>query len=657
MLFTPFAIGPLTLKNRLVALPVFTGYALPDGRVSDLLIGHYASLAESGVAMVVVANASVSADGVVAVNNLRIDRDDFIPALARLARAIQKGGALAVLQLNHGGRFAKTGQPLSPSALDTAHIPFNIASLKDFMNFFPLEERFGLTRDFMQRLAAWTQPMLAGQREGIVTAFGDAAARACEAGFDAVELHGATGYLLTQFLSAFTHKDLSGAALSFSARMHYPVRIVQEVKRRLPAGFPLGFRLLLREGVPGGIDLEEAFDFAARLETEGVSYFSPSVGTYQSMFTPEVRAAMSRLAYLRDDALALKKRVRTPVIVSGRVQTPALAEQLLAEGAGDLIGLGRVLRVDPEWVVKARSGKAARACRDCYLCLKRVVLDQGFVCARWSRWRQARTDLEQRLLKRDLYRSLWVAAGSEDLDALRGPMAAAMIPARPGIRTTVLFLQAADPDPGFDAGGSAFIEWSRAMWDRRRVKAGELTHTVRRLQGPADEEVGAELTQGGYGTVLFARNPAEPWRERFLYRHRAKTVCLLGSHPRWSEVLIALDLGLVSLFVLRNLAHTLVPNPVFKFDFIHVLQGKEVEARRRWDEIRRILGWEEHVALRLVPPTGNVAGDILRELRAGGHGTLVMGKRGLSRIKRLFLGSVSAAVLQGLDTQTLILID
>jgi len=414
----------------------------------------------------------------------------------------------------------------------------------------------------------------------------------------------------------------------------------------------------LRSGQPGfqlpADSIAEALDFAARLEAEGGELFF-SVGRYLPVHVHARRAGGHVPA--GDDALALKKRVCRPVIVSGRVQMPALAEQLLAEGAGDLIGLGRVLSVDPEWVVKARAGKAVRACRNCYLCLRRIVLDQGFVCVRWSRWRQARTDLEQRLLKRDLYRSLWVAAGSEDLDVLRGPMAAAMIPARPGIRTTVLFLQAANPDPGFDAGGSAFIEWSRAMWDRRGAKAGELTHTVRRLQGPADEEVGAELIQGGYGTVLFARNPAEPWRERFLYRHRAKTVCLLGSHPRWSEALIALDLGLVSLFVLRNLAHTLVPNPVFKFDFIHVLQGKEVEARRRFDEIRRILGWEEQVALRMVPSMGNVAGDILRELRAGGHGTLVMGKRGLSRIKRLFLGSVSAAVLQGLDTQTLILID
>ncbi|MCK7503534.1 MAG: hypothetical protein MZV70_05110 [Desulfobacterales bacterium] len=121
-----------------MALPVFSGYALPDGRASELLIEHYAALARSGVAMVVVANAAVAADGAVAVNNLRADADEFIPGPGSGWRARSSAqGALAVLQLNHGGRFAKTPQPLAPSALDAAHIPFHLASLKEFMELLP----------------------------------------------------------------------------------------------------------------------------------------------------------------------------------------------------------------------------------------------------------------------------------------------------------------------------------------------------------------------------------------------------------------------------------------------------------------------------------------------------------------------------------------
>src|SRR5512144_1797312 len=121
MLFTPFRLGPCTLKNRLVALPVFSGYARPDGRVSELLIDHYQRLSQSGVAMVVVANAAVAADGVVAVNNLRADQDECLPGLRRLAQAIKSRATVAVLQLNHGGCFAKTPRPLTPSGLDAAH--------------------------------------------------------------------------------------------------------------------------------------------------------------------------------------------------------------------------------------------------------------------------------------------------------------------------------------------------------------------------------------------------------------------------------------------------------------------------------------------------------------------------------------------------------
>jgi 2,4-dienoyl-CoA reductase (NADPH2) len=366
---------------------------------------------------------------------------------------------------------------------------------------------------------------------------------------------------------------------------------------------------------------------------------------------------MAPPAYLRQDTLALKQRVRTPVIVSGRVLTPALAEELLAEGAGDLIGLGRVLRTDPAWVRKARAGGAVRTCRNCNLCLRRVVLDQGFVCSRWPHLIQSRTDFEQRLLKRDPGRNLWVVAAAVDLDVLQTPAAAAMLPARPAAVTTVLFLRTGDHRPGFEERIPGFIEWLTAKQRRRGHAESALGHKIIETEDPPDEAIGVELQQGGYGSVLLAGNPDEPWRERFLYRHRAKAVSLVGAHPRWPHVLVFLDLSLTSLFVLRNLEQSLMPNPAFQLDFIHVLQGTEEAARRRWNEMQKILGWDTPAELGFVPMTGNAAESILREIQQRDCGTVVLGKRGLSRIKRLFLGSVSAAVLHGLGGRTLVLID
>ncbi len=657
MLFTSFRLGPCTLENRLVALPVFSGYARPDGRASELLIEHYASLARSGVAMVVVANAAVAADGRVAVNNLRADADEFLPGLERLASAIKRQGAVAVLQLNHGGRFAKTLHPLAPSALDAAHIPFHLARLKEFMEFFPLEHRFGLTRDFMQRVSAWNRSMSADEKESAVAEFGEAAGRACAAGFDAIELHGATGYLLTQFLSGFSHKDASGSPAGFDERIRFPLQVVREVKRRLPDGFLFGFRLLLREWVPDGIDLGEALSFAEKLAAEGVGYFSPSVATYHSMFLPEVRAITARPGYLREDSLALKKRVPVPVIVSGRVLTPTLAEELLAEGAGDLIGLGRVLRADPRWVFKARSGRPATACRNCNLCLRGVVLEHGFTCTCWPAGVREKADFEQRLLQRDTAKTLWIVAGARDLDIMRTPVAAAGIPARPGTSTTVLFLKTADPELDFDKNVAGFTAWSRALWQRRGIADERLSHKVMAIQESPESLVGAEMTQGGFGAIILGRNHLELWRERFLYQQRAKAVSLIGTHPHWSKVLVPLDLGLASLFVLRHLEQSFMAHTEFKLDFLHVIQGGEARAAKRWREIQKILGWQAPVPLRMVPRTGDVAATILNEIRNGDFGTLVMGKRGLSRIKQLLLGSVSAAVLQSLTTQTLLLID
>jgi 2,4-dienoyl-CoA reductase (NADPH2) len=509
----------------------------------------------------------------------------------------------------------------------------------------------------MQRLASWSRPLTAGERQRVILDFGDAADRAAAAGFEAVELHGATGYLLTQFLSGFSHKDASGAPMDFETRLRFPLEVVREVRRRLPAEVLLGWRLLLCEWVPDGIGLEEALALAARLEAEGVDYFSASVGTYHSMFTSEVHAFMARPAYLRQDVLALKRRVRTPVIVSGRVLTPALAEELLAEGAGDLIGLGRVLRTDPAWVRKARSGGAVRTCRNCNLCLRRVVLDQGFICMRWPHLTQSRTDFEQRMLKRDPDRSLWVVAAAADLDVLQTPAAAALLPARPAAATTVLFLKRGGRPAGFEERIPGFIEWLASEKRRRGIAESKLVHRIADTEDPPDEAIGVELQIGGHGSVLLAGNPEESWRERLLYRHRAKAVSLIRAHPRWPQVLVFLDLSLTSLFVLRNLEYSFMRNPALRLDFIHVLQDAESKARRRWKEMQKILRWETPAELGMIPMTSSVAESILREVHRRDCGTVVLGKRGLSRIKRLFLGSVSAAVLHGLGDRTLVLID
>jgi 2,4-dienoyl-CoA reductase (NADPH2) len=118
-----------------------------------------------------------------------------------------------------------------------------------------------------------------------------------------------------------------------------------------------------------------------------------------------------------------------------------------------------------------------------------------------------------------------------------------------------------------------------------------------------------------------------------------------------------LDLGLASLLVLHHLKQTLMGQPEFQLDFLHVRQGEAPEALKRWRDIHNILGWDTPARLRLVPPNGAVAATILETLSDGDYGTLVMGKRGLSRIKQMLLGSVSSAVLQGLTNQTLLLID
>jgi len=355
-LFSSLPVGRLELKNRLTMAPLYLGYAGEGGTVSRLLLDHYRLMAQSGVAMVVVENATIDhPTGSGSNRTLRADTDDCMEGLARLARTIKDEGSLACLQINHAGRFAGMApQPLSPSAVAA----------------FGRTPR-ALTTDEMQHIAK---------------KFAEAARRVQQAGFDMVELHGGTGYLLAQFISPRTNRRGDAYGGSLRNRCRFPVEVLNAVKAAVK-DFPVGYRFLAQEWLPDGLGIEESCQVARALEDAGVAYLSVMGGTYESFFLPHVAEQSRKPGYMVDLAATVKGVVTVPVIAAGRIASGALAERIITEGEADLIGLARVLWADPEWPSKVREGREAEIIQ-CDpegddTCMKLVMKGKPAFCVRW----------------------------------------------------------------------------------------------------------------------------------------------------------------------------------------------------------------------------------------------------------------------------------
>ena len=366
LLFTPFRIGRLQLENRLVSLPMYLAYPDPDHLVNDLVLDYYAETAASGAGMVVVENTTVEPRGLGNPRTLLTadehQDDRFVPGLARLAGAIQGGGAKAVLQIHHAGRYAKRPDRVAPSALPT----------------------WGAVPKAMDQTDI----------ETTIAAFAAGAARAQQAGFDAVELHGGTGYLLPQFLSPRTNLRQDAYGGDAERRMRFPLEVVGAVRTAVGDDYPVGYRFIADEYVPGGLTLADTLPFARRLAQVGVAYLSVMTGCYDSFALPNYVADDRNQAFMLPFAHAIKQAVPgIPIIAAGRMQDPATAESALRDGKADLVGLGRVLFADPLWPRKAR-GEIAEAiipCQSsCTLCTKRIVEQKPAYCARWSEERRQR---------------------------------------------------------------------------------------------------------------------------------------------------------------------------------------------------------------------------------------------------------------------------
>ncbi len=354
-LFSEIQVGGLSLKNRLTMAPLYLGYAGEGGTVTPLLLDHYRLMAGSGVALVVVENATVDHPGGSNSNRtLRADTDANLEGLARLAAAIRGEGALAALQINHAGRFAgAAAEPLAPSAVET----------------------------FGRRPRALSP----GEIEAILAKFAAASLRVKQAGFDLVELHGGTGYLLAQFASPRTNRRQDDYGGSLKNRQRFPLKVLAAVKAAV-GDLPVGYRFLADEWLPDGLTLAESAPLARALAAGGVAYLSVMGGTYESFFLPEIVEKCQKAGYMADLAAAIKKEVPVPVITAGRIATGALAERLIATGQADLIGLARVLWADPAWpqkVQRGREGDLVHCDPTCDTCMQLVMRGKPAFCVRW----------------------------------------------------------------------------------------------------------------------------------------------------------------------------------------------------------------------------------------------------------------------------------
>jgi 2,4-dienoyl-CoA reductase-like NADH-dependent reductase (Old Yellow Enzyme family) len=360
MLFTPYRIQGLTLKNRITMAPLFLGYANPDGTVNSLILDHYQEMAASGAAMIVVENVAVDPLGMGSPFTMRMDEDRFLLGLSGLAKTIHQQGALAILQINHAGRYAYGPDKIAPSPVETYQVVPRIMNEMDM--------------------------------DQVIEGFVRGALRAREAGFDGVELHGGTGYLLVQFLSPRTNQRTDRYGGSLENRMRFPLKLVDAVLKALGSGFPVGYRFLADEWLPEGLHLEETLVYARELAKRGMAYLSVMAGTYDSFFLPENLKEEKKEGYMVPFAHQVKKALpEMTVITAGRIQRPETAERILQDGQADLIGLARVLLADPLWPQKAQGvlKEPIVSCESaCALCMKRVVSGKPAFCSQWERSRQ-----------------------------------------------------------------------------------------------------------------------------------------------------------------------------------------------------------------------------------------------------------------------------
>lgn len=349
-LFDPISIRGIQVRNRIVMAPMTTRLANINGFATEQSIQYYSARAKGGVGLVTVEMSGVDPGGAHRKRESAIHDDAYIPGLRKLTESVKAHGARVGIQLAHGGAQALsrvTGhQAVAPSSM-----PYTVNEI--------------VTETHVPK------ELTLKEIDQIIRRFSDAADRAKRSGFDTIEIHGAHGYLIYQFLSPLTNKRTDAYGGDLEGRAKFAIEVVRAVRERI-SDTPVIFRISAEEFAEGGLKIEDSVEVCKWLETAGVDGIHVSGGSYLSTYTYMVPPMMLPPGCFLHLAEKIKETVGVPVITAGRLHYPLLAETAIMEGKTDMVALGRQLLADPEWPNKVRDGRLdeVRRCLSCNYCIE-----------------------------------------------------------------------------------------------------------------------------------------------------------------------------------------------------------------------------------------------------------------------------------------------
>jgi len=345
----PIQINHMKLKNRMIVSAMVTGYANADGTASEKYIAYHEAKAKGGWGLIITEDYIISPTAGASAPLPALYDDCQIASHQQLTQRVHQAGGKIAAQLYHAGRettSAVTGeQPVAPSAIKDPTMPEQPRALT-VVEIVEIENQFA-----------------------------DAAWRAKQAGFDAIEIHGAHGYLVNQFVSPFSNKRVDNYGGSLRNRARFALEIVAKIREKVGTEYPIIYRMSVQEYVEGGLALEEAKAYAQMLEAAGVDLLHCSQGVYASIEAVVPPFGVTRGAFV-ENAAAIKSAVNIPVSAVGRINDPDLAEAILCSGKADLVTMARASLADPEMPNKVREGRYEEISR-CIGCLQGCVANSN----------------------------------------------------------------------------------------------------------------------------------------------------------------------------------------------------------------------------------------------------------------------------------------